>query len=71
MRDFRTQSIDFIFQDGGIIGVLGLVGFVGCIAIPAGAIALYRSDPSQGKINLFVKMLVLWFFCLTMVMVNF
>lgn len=64
-------SYDFIMEDGGIIGVLGLVGFIGLIVIPAGAIAIYRNDHGDGRISLFVKMLVLWVFCLTMVLLTF
>lgn len=64
-------TYDFIMLDGGLVGVLGLVGFIGIIAIPAGAIVIYRNDPGEGRINLFIKMLAMWMFCLTLVMVNF
>lgn len=71
--DWGGADLDFniIYNVGGILGVMGLIGFVGLIAIPAGAIVLYRNDPGQGRINLFIKMVVMWMFCLTMVMVNF
>ena len=58
----------YVYNVTGLIGVFGLVGFAGMIAIPAGAMAIYRNDPGVGRVNLFVKMLILWVFCLSMFM---
>lgn len=59
---------DAYFSVGNIVGLLGLVGFIGLIAIPAGAIIIYRNDPGQGLINMFIKMLAIFMFCLTLFM---
>lgn len=61
-------SYEFIMDNGGIIGMMGVIGFIGLIAIPAGAIVIYRSSHGEGKIGTFVKTLVAWMFCLTLVL---
>jgi hypothetical protein len=63
-------GLDLIYSGEGIIGLLGAVGFVGMIAVPAFAIYAYRNSPDETRIGLFVKMLVLFMFCLTMFMVS-
>ena len=67
--DGADLDYDIIYGDG-LVGVMGLIGFCGMIAVPAGSIVIYRNDPSVGRINLFVKMLILWVFCLSLFMLS-
>lgn len=60
---------DIIYSAEGIIGVLGMVGFIGMIAVPALAVYLVKNS-DEGKMNIFIKMLALFMFCLTFFMVS-
>jgi len=61
---------NFIYSDGGIIGIMGLIGFIGLIAIPAASVWMWKNGNEDSRIQLFVKILVIWMFCLTMFMVS-
>ncbi len=56
---------DFITTEHGIVSLLGLFGLVGMVAAPALGIFAYRANPDEGKMRMFIKMLVLFMFCLT------
>ena len=57
---------DIIYTN--LTGVLGFVGFIGVIAVPAFGIWVAKNGQSDSNINLFVKTLVLWTFCFTILM---
>ena len=61
---------DLIYTGEGIIALLGLVGFIGLIGLPAFAYWSWKNGAESSKIGLFVKMLVVAMFLLTMVMVS-
>jgi hypothetical protein len=65
-------DIDYniVYSAEGIIGIMGLAGLIGMIATPAFAVFVYRANHGEGKMNIFIKMLVLFMFCLTMFMVS-
>lgn len=58
----------FIYDAGGIIGIMGVIGFIGMIAAPAIGVYVAKQG-TESKMALFVKMLALWMFCMTMFMV--
>jgi len=64
-------DIDYniIYSGEGIIGILGFVGFIGMIGVPALTIYLFRKS-DEGRMATFIKMLVLFMFCLTCFMVS-
>ena len=61
---------DLIYSADGITGILGFVGLIGMIAVPAFGVFVYRANQGEGKMNIFIKMLVLFMFCLTCFMVS-
>ena len=61
---------DFLYSAEGIVGLLGFIGMIGMIAVPALGVFVYRANQGEGKMNIFVKMLVLFMFCLTLFMVS-
>lgn len=61
---------NFIYTAEGIIGIMGFIGLIGMIAVPALSIFVYRQNQGEGKMNIFIKMLVLFMFCLTCFMVS-
>lgn len=69
-EDGLPSDIDysFIYDAGGIIGIMGVIGFIGMIAAPALGVYVYRNG-TESRMALFVKMLALWMFCMTMFMV--
>lgn len=61
---------DFIYSAEGIIGIMGFIGLIGMIAVPALGVVVYRNNQGEGKMAIFIKMLVLFMFCLTCFMVS-
>ena len=55
---------DIIYGEG-LIGTLGFVGLIGMIAVPGLAVYVHRHG-DQGNIQLFVSMLMIFMFCLTL-----
>lgn len=63
-------TVDMFLTGEGIIASLGIVGLIGMIATPALAVFVYRNNQGEGKMNIFVKMLVLFMLFLTFFMVS-
>ena len=61
---------NLIYTAEGIIGIMGFVGLIGMVAVPALSVYVYRQNQGEGKMNIFIKMLVLFMFCLTCFMVS-
>ena len=65
---YDGSEVDYgIIYGDGLIGTLGFIGLIGMIAVPGLAIYIHRVS-NEGNIELFVKMLALFMFCLTMFM---
>jgi len=62
-------TYDLIYSIGGLLGILGLFGLIGMIAAPALAVYAYRHT-DEGKMSLFIKMLVFFMICLSFFMVS-
>ena len=59
-----------IYTAEGIIGIMGLVGLIGMVATPAIMVYANRQNQGDGKMNLFIKGLVMFMFFLTFFMVS-
>ena len=65
---YDGSEVDYgLIYGDGLIGTLGFIGLIGMIAVPGLAVYIYRNG-NEGNVNLFVKMLALFMFCLTMFM---
>jgi len=59
-----------IYDAEGIIGIMGFVGLIGMVATPAIMVYANRQNQGDGKMNLFIKGLVMFMFFLTFFMVS-
>lgn len=66
----ESRDYSFVYTADGLIGIIGIIGFCGMIAIPALGIWTYRHNQGEGRLSIFVKMLVLFMFCLTCFMAS-
>lgn len=66
--DSYDADYDSWIQAGNIVGIMGFVGFIFMIAVPAFGVYVYRNT-DEGKMNIFIKMLVLFMVSLSMFMI--
>lgn len=64
-----SYSFDQIMSEEGVIAISGLVGLIGMVMTPTIGIYIYRHGNEETG-SLFIKMLVLFMFCLTFFMVS-
>lgn len=62
-------DFDFIFDAGGIVGILGVVGFLGMIAVPPLAMLAYKTS-NESRLVIFVRAIVSFMFCLSLFLVS-